>query len=230
MRKILMVVLVAFISLPVFAQQKKPTPPAVAKKQSEVKPTPAPAENISPDSSRSDKSTSDADADRIFCGDHTDTPRCCRHNGGYWVSLGAGDPGGCNFYYYYYRVRQVNAKDNSFTAMGKGNEVTFSALKLQALPKVGDIIDITYTRSARGALEARAVKLLKSSNLGEGEVRLTPAPPAKATTVIPTCPSGYVLAASIRLRACPPGENRQYKADSLLNTNACVSLNCFPKS
>src|SRR3972149_4257281 len=35
--------------------------------------------------------------ERFFCGDHTDTPRCCRRNGGYWVSLGAGDPGGCNF-------------------------------------------------------------------------------------------------------------------------------------
>jgi len=42
------------------------------------------------------------EAERIFCGDHTDTPRCCRVNGGYWVSLGAGDPGGCNFHGYNY--------------------------------------------------------------------------------------------------------------------------------
>lgn len=178
MKKLLMVALAALIPLPIFAEQKKPTPTAVAKRQGEAKPAPAPTKDISSDSSRSNKSASDVEADRIFCGDHTDTPRCCRHNGGYWVSLGAGDPGGCNFYYYYYRVGQVNVKDKSFTAIGKGREVTFSGLKLQALPRVGDIIDINYTRSASGALEARAVKVSKSNTPKEGDVMLTPAPAA----------------------------------------------------
>jgi hypothetical protein len=43
MRKILMVVLAALITLPILAEQKKPTPMQTAKSQGEVKATPAPA-------------------------------------------------------------------------------------------------------------------------------------------------------------------------------------------
>jgi hypothetical protein len=99
---------------------------------------------------------------RIFCGDNTDTPRCCRRNGGYWVNLG--DGGGCNFYGYNYRVMQVNVKDKSLTVMAKGKAVTFSAAKLRApLPKVGEIIDITYTQIPGGPMEASNLNLSKSN-------------------------------------------------------------------
>ena len=45
------------------------------------------------------------------------------------------------------KVTEVNAKAKSFTVMAKGKLFTFSAAKLKVpLPKVGAIIDITYTQ------------------------------------------------------------------------------------
>lgn len=99
----------------------------------------------------------DDTADRIFCGDHTDTPRCCRRGGGYWVDLG--DGGGCNFYGYNYRVMQVNEKNKTLTVA-----VVFSAAKLSKFPTVGQIIDITYTETPGGGpLEASNLNLSKSN-------------------------------------------------------------------
>jgi hypothetical protein len=99
----------------------------------------------------------DDTADRIFCRDHTDTPRCCRHGGGYWVDLG--DGGGCNFYGYNYRVTKVNPKDQSFVV-----EIKFSAAQLNVLPKAGEIIDITYTQTTPGGpLEAVTINTTKSN-------------------------------------------------------------------
>jgi hypothetical protein len=46
------------------------------------------------------------------------------------------------------KVTEVNAKAKSFTVTAKGKLFTFSAAKLKVpLPKVGAIIDITYTQS-----------------------------------------------------------------------------------
>lgn len=44
------------------------------------------------------------------------------------------------------KVLRVNVKDNTFTIMAKGKEVTFFANKL-TLPEVGKIMDITYTQT-----------------------------------------------------------------------------------
>lgn len=48
------------------------------------------------------------------------------------------------------KVTQVDEKANTFTVMAKGKEVIFSAGKLKALPKVGAIVDITYTQTTPG--------------------------------------------------------------------------------
>lgn len=51
----------------------------------------------------------------------------------------------------------------SFIVQSKGKEFTFSAANLKALPKVGDVIDITYTQTPSGPLEATTVKSSKSN-------------------------------------------------------------------
>ncbi len=58
------------------------------------------------------------------------------------------------------KVTQVNAKAKKFTVEIAGKTVTFSSAKLKApLPKVGDILDITYTQGAIGQpLEAAKIK------------------------------------------------------------------------
>ena len=53
---------------------------------------------------------------------------------------------------------------NTFTVMANGKEFTFSGAKLKALPKVGDVIDITYTHTAGGPMEATTVKGSKSNS------------------------------------------------------------------
>ena len=64
------------------------------------------------------------------------------------------------------KVTQVNAKAQSFTVMANGKAVTFSSAKLKApLPKVGDILDITYTQGAIGQpLEAARVTSHSNQN------------------------------------------------------------------
>jgi hypothetical protein len=61
------------------------------------------------------------------------------------------------------KVTQVDEKAKTFAVMSKGNAVTFGAAKLKALPKVGETVDITYTRTPSGALEAANLNLSKSN-------------------------------------------------------------------
>lgn len=56
------------------------------------------------------------------------------------------------------KVPQVNAKGRIFAV-----EVVFSASKLEDLPKVGEIIDITYTQTPGGPMEASNLNLSKNN-------------------------------------------------------------------
>lgn len=56
------------------------------------------------------------------------------------------------------KVTKLDEKAKTFTVMANGEEVTFSAAGLKApLPKVGAIIDITYTRAPGGRLECNSI-------------------------------------------------------------------------
>jgi len=61
------------------------------------------------------------------------------------------------------KVIQVNEKAKTFTVMSKGQAVTVSAAKLPASPKVGEIIDITYTQTPGGPNEATTINTSKSN-------------------------------------------------------------------
>ncbi|HLA37640.1 MAG TPA: hypothetical protein VJZ02_04150 [Candidatus Brocadiales bacterium] len=61
------------------------------------------------------------------------------------------------------KVLEINAKAQTFTVTAKGKEVTFSAAKLKALPKVGEIIDITYTENPNGPAEATNLNSSRSN-------------------------------------------------------------------
>lgn len=60
------------------------------------------------------------------------------------------------------KVTQVNEKAKTFTVMAKGKAVTFNAAKLKSLPKVGEIIDITYTEDPSGPM-ATTINTSKSN-------------------------------------------------------------------
>jgi len=59
--------------------------------------------------------------------------------------------------------RVLSQQGRNFTVMANGKTVTFSGAKLKDLPKVGDIVDITYTQSPGGPMEATTVKSSKSN-------------------------------------------------------------------
>jgi hypothetical protein len=59
------------------------------------------------------------------------------------------------------KVTQVNPTAKTFTVMAKGQAVTFTAANL-TLPKVGEILDITYTQTPGGPMEATTTKSTKS--------------------------------------------------------------------
>ena len=61
------------------------------------------------------------------------------------------------------KVTQVNEKAKTLTVMSKGKAVTINAGKLTSLPKVGETVDITYTQTSGGALEASNLNLSKSN-------------------------------------------------------------------
>lgn len=61
------------------------------------------------------------------------------------------------------KVTQVDDKAKTFTLMSKGKVVTFGAAKLTSLPKVGQVVDITYTQTPGGALESANLNLSKSN-------------------------------------------------------------------
>ena len=48
------------------------------------------------------------------------------------------------------KVMQVNNQAKTFTVTTKGKAVVFSGAKLDKLPKVGEIVDITYTENPEG--------------------------------------------------------------------------------
>lgn len=64
------------------------------------------------------------------------------------------------------KVTQVNAKAQRFKVEIDGKTVTFSSAKLKApLPRVGEILDITYTQGAFGhPLEAAKIKAHSNIN------------------------------------------------------------------
>ena len=61
------------------------------------------------------------------------------------------------------KVTQVDEKAKTFTVMSKGKAVTVNAAKLTSLPKVGQVVDITYTQTGGGPLEAANLNLSKSN-------------------------------------------------------------------
>jgi len=64
------------------------------------------------------------------------------------------------------KVTEVNNQAKTFTVMSKGKAVVFSAAKLEALPKVDEIIDVTYTENPGGGpMEATTINNSKSNNL-----------------------------------------------------------------
>ena len=62
------------------------------------------------------------------------------------------------------RGRVLSQQGRFFTVMSNGKKVTFSGAKLKDLPKVGEIIDITYTRTPGGPMEATTVQSSKSNS------------------------------------------------------------------
>lgn len=65
------------------------------------------------------------------------------------------------------KVMEVNNQAKTFTVMAKGKAFTFGSKSLKALPKIGEIIDITYTENPGGPMEATTVKGSKSKGLSE---------------------------------------------------------------
>ena len=61
------------------------------------------------------------------------------------------------------KVIRDNQSGKTFTVMAKGKEGTFSAANLKVLPKVGAIIDITYTENPGGPMEATTINTSKSN-------------------------------------------------------------------
>lgn len=61
------------------------------------------------------------------------------------------------------KVTQSNEQTKTFAVMAKGNVVTFSGAKLKGVPKVGLIIDITYTQTPGGPMEATNLNSSKSN-------------------------------------------------------------------
>ncbi len=52
------------------------------------------------------------------------------------------------------KVTQVDVKARTFTVVAKGKEYRFTFQKIEAAPKIGDIVDVTYTESTGGPMEA----------------------------------------------------------------------------
>jgi hypothetical protein len=64
--------------------------------------------------------------------------------------------------------RQVTGKvisrsRHTFTVIANDKQITFSGAKLKALPNVGDIIEITYTQTPGGPMEATTIHTTKSN-------------------------------------------------------------------
>ena len=48
------------------------------------------------------------------------------------------------------KVTEVDARARTFTVTSKGKTVVFSGTDLSALPKVGQVVDVTYTQAPGG--------------------------------------------------------------------------------
>jgi hypothetical protein len=62
------------------------------------------------------------------------------------------------------RVTQVDANAKTFTLVAKGKQHTFVVNNFKALPKVGDVVDVAYTGTTGGAMQATTVKSSKSNS------------------------------------------------------------------
>jgi hypothetical protein len=62
------------------------------------------------------------------------------------------------------KVTKVDASAKTFTVLAKGKEVTFKASKLPTLPKVGEIVDLTFVDDGgAGPMEAASFNSSKSN-------------------------------------------------------------------
>ena len=61
------------------------------------------------------------------------------------------------------KVTQVDAKAKTFTIMSKGKEYRFTFQKIEALPKVGAVVDVTYSGTPDGPMEAINLNSSKSN-------------------------------------------------------------------
>ena len=61
------------------------------------------------------------------------------------------------------KVTQVDAQAKTFTVLTQGKTVTISGTELRSLPKVGDIVEVTYTLTPGGVMKASNLNLAKSN-------------------------------------------------------------------
>lgn len=62
------------------------------------------------------------------------------------------------------RVAQVDGNTKTFTIVAKGKQHTFVANNFKTLPKVGEVVDVTYTGTTGGTMQATTVKSSKSNS------------------------------------------------------------------
>lgn len=58
----------------------------------------------------------------------------------------------------------TNVSGKSFTIVAKGKQHTFVANNFKTLPEVGEIVDVTYTGTPGGPMQATTVKSSKSNS------------------------------------------------------------------
>ena len=61
------------------------------------------------------------------------------------------------------RVTQVDGSAKTFTVTAKGKQHTFVVNNFKALPRIGDVVDVSYTGTTGGTLRATTVKGSKSN-------------------------------------------------------------------
>jgi hypothetical protein len=61
------------------------------------------------------------------------------------------------------KVTEVNASAKTFTLTAGGKATTFSGTALPALPRVGDVIEVTYNSTISGEMRATTVRSSKSN-------------------------------------------------------------------
>ena len=61
------------------------------------------------------------------------------------------------------KVTEVSSAAKTFTVTAKGKATTFSAADLKVMPKIGAVVDITYTTTPGGQMRATTVKSSKSN-------------------------------------------------------------------